>query len=680
MVSPHNVTTIYVSQKDGNDLETGFFPISDKRRNGPVRTLERALEYIRQIRFFGAKQPITIKILDDEYYLSRPLVIEGSIQNITVESDNNTLISGGIKINSFEKDIFNGVECFSAYVPEVAQKGIWFTDLYVNGCHADFTHYPENGTLRPLSVDDNNTALNTHSKWFIAEKKDIEKIKAFKNLNDCFISYNHYWIDEHTPIESYDIEESKIVCKYRSRFSVSSLKPASAMEYTIDNVAEAFKNPNEWYLDRGSSKVYYIPKDPTEAPESISAFAPICTKLFEVRGTPEQPARNVYIRGLELAYTKGDYCSRKILEDPDVTLDDMDGFASDPQSVAFADGSIEFEYAENCSIEQCSIHSTGIHGIRLKNGCKHIRICNNDMYDLGGGGISAGGKNDREQTSELTGDIFIYNNTIKSIGRRYLSACGILLCHSYNNTVSHNDIQDTYYTGISVGWVWGYADSISKNNIIEYNHIHDLGQGVLSDMGGIYLLGRQQGTIVRNNIIHDISSKHYGGWGIYTDEGSSYITVENNICYNISCNCYHQHFGNNNTVRNNIFVKSKYSPIRMTRAEMHTGIIFEKNIIVSDGNPIYIACSANVGSIHVFSSHFNLMNDIRDPNAVIIKIGSDSYTLERAQRELGLEDGGMVSDPLFADYENNDFTLTEASPAKRLGFKPIDTKHVGVQR
>jgi hypothetical protein len=46
------------------------------------------------------------------------------------------------------------------------------------------------------------------------------------------------------------------------------------------------------------------------------------------------------------------------------------------------------------------------------------------------------------------------------------------------------------FTGISVGWNWGLEPNRTTNNLIEFNHVHDLGQGVLSDAGldGIELM------------------------------------------------------------------------------------------------------------------------------------------------------------------------------------------------
>ncbi len=682
MINTYNLTTLYVSQKYGSDHETGFSKKSDEKRNGPLKTIEKALDYVKEMRFFGALQPVTIKILDEEYFVEKPIIIDNGVYNVTIEPYTKTLISGGIRISGFKNDVFNNTPCFSAYIPQVKENGLWFTDFYVDSAHAAFTQFPKDGLLTPLSVDNNDKNLHTHSKWFIAKKEDLEQIKHFKNFGDCFISYNHYWVDEHTPIESYDTKTGKIVCKYLSRFSVSSDYAASAMAYKIENVAEMFQNPNEWYLDRETAKVYYIPKNKEQTPENITAYAPITDKLLIICGTADIPCENITIRGFEFAYTTGDYMSKLDKREGDserVEYEDA-AFASDGQSLANGHASIEFEFARHCAIEKCTLHSLGVHAIRLKNGCNYIRITDNNIYDIGGGGVSISGEGFDSDPSLHTGNNFIDSNLIKSIGRRYLSSCGILLRHSFSNTVSHNDISDLYYTGISVGWVWGYKNSISNNNIIEYNHIHNLGQGVLSDMGGIYLLGKQQGTIVRANLIHDVKSKHYGGWGIYTDEGSSYITIENNICYNLSCNCYHQHYGCMNTARNNIFVMSKDEPVKLSRNEMHTGMIFEQNIIVSNNTPLFRTGyeDEDSGSIHTLSTHSNLIYDISGKTPVFITIGKEKYSLEDAQKILGIDDNSVIADPKFAGFENFNFTLSDDSPAYDIGFKPIDVKNIGI--
>jgi len=151
----------------------------------------------------------------------------------------------------------------------------------------------------------------------------------------------------------------------------------------------------------------------------------------------------------------------------------------------------------------------------------------------------------------------------------YPSAIGVWVGQSSRNTISHNHIHDLFYTAISVGWTWGYAPNQCAGTLIEFNHLHHIGKDMLSDMGAIYTLGVQPGTVIRNNLIHDVQSFTYGGWGIYTDEGSSNLVIENNIVYRTKSAGFHQHYGRENLVRNNIFAFGKEFQLMRTRAE-HT--------------------------------------------------------------------------------------------------------------
>lgn len=680
MINAVNITSLYVSQKSGNDDNMGFFPY-DKKLQGPLKSIEKAIERIADIRRSGAYQPIRIVLLDDIYFVKKPIVIDENVFAVTITSNCNTIISGGFQIKGFRNDVFNGQKCLSADVPVIKNDGIWFTDLYVDGKRADFTSYPREGLLKPESVENPSTELMASSKWFIADKKDVEVFKNFRNFNDCFISYNHYWVDEHSPIESYDLESGKIVFKYPSRFTIELTNAPAALEYKIENVAEAFQNKNEWYLDRETSKVYYIPRNDRQTAENISVFAPLTNKLFIIKGTKEKTVDNITLSGLTLMCTKGDYRSmiKRLLPDTGeyIMTETDEGLASDPQSVCFAHGSIEFYYAHGCAIENCTLKNLGVHAVTVNNGCSGIRIFGNKISDIGAGGIKINGGvygcEDNEKTYRNT----ISQNVITDCGNRYFAACGILIMHSFENTVANNEISYLYYSGVSVGWVWGYKNSISRDNIIENNHIHHLGLGKLSDMGGIYLLGKQKGTIVRNNLIHDVISSHYGGWAIYTDEGSSYITVENNVCYNLTNNCYHQHYGSMNTIRNNIFVKSGGSPVNASKSEMHTGIILENNIIVSEKDPSFLLGKDEwAGSIQI-EGHMNLHYNI-NKEAVILKVGDKEYGLKEYQEIIGKEDGSIVADPMFADYKSNNFELSDNSPAFKLGFKKINMKNTGV--
>lgn len=682
MFTPDAISTLYVSKEIGNDERNfGFYAENTYMAEGPVATIERALSFVEELRDSGHDQPVTIVLMDEVYEFKKPLVLTPKMHSITIKSHKKALFSGGFEIKNFKKDVFNGVECFSAYVPEV-ESGIWFTDLYVDGERARFTKYPKEGTLEPEYVENNNTDLGESSSWFVAKKEHLADIAKFKNFGDCFISYNHYWVDEHTPVKSYDLESGKIEFEYPSRFSLSSKHPRSALHYIVENVAECFENPNEWYLDRETSKVYYIPRDNSQTVETIKVVAPLTDKLIVLKGEKNKKLRSVHFENIEFAYTKGDYRSVSVTKDGKEKY-----YASDSQSVNAAHASVEFYHTENCSIENCILHSLGVHAISINEGTSNTRICKNHIYDIGAGGIKAGGCNYvKDENGESTIDLLdinskniIKNNRIEKCGRRYYAGCGILIKHSRENYIAHNEISDIFYSGISIGWVWGYTDSVGRDNIIEKNLIYNIGSGVLSDMGGIYTLGKMPGTIIRNNIIHDVTCFDYGAWGIYLDEGTSYVTVENNLCYNLGKNAFHQHYGRMNTVRNNIFVKSGNEVASVSGSMINNTCIFERNIMVADGNPIYHSMYASPTHESAPNSIIAHNNLVFDTKGEVVAMGDNTkISLKEFKTVYGNDKYTLEADPMFLDYEKNDFRLKPGSPAYKMGFEEIDLSDVGI--
>lgn len=664
MIKYNGTASLFVSAAKTAEIGDGLSP------GHPLASVKGALEKVREIRSAGAKQPLSICFLEGEYLFSENLVIHEDISDVTFQPFGNdkVIITGGVRITGFIETEFNGVKCFSAKADKrLCEKG--FSDLYVDGLRADFTRYPREGYLYAEDVEKHSTQLFDGSKWFIAEEGDIP---SFDNIEDCFISFNHYWIDEHSPIESYDQESKKVTMRYTSRFSIDGGRDtASGIAYIIENTAENFKYPNEWYFNRKTGTVYYIPRDDSQKPDKINVYAPLTDKLISIIGNGKK-AEGIRFKNLIFAYTKGDYASGGD------TNGKSDGirYASDPQAVSNASGIISFENAHSCEVKDCRVANFGLCGIEIKKGCSNIRITGCDIYDGGAGGIKIRGGAAGSGREDKTYNIKVIDNRIEHCGRRYLSACGILIIDASENDIINNDICDLYYTGISCGWVWGYADSATHDNRIEKNHIYNLGQGVLSDMGGVYLLGKQPGTVVSENLIHDIKSRHYGGWALYTDEGSSYITLENNICYNTSDSCFHQHYGSMNTVRNNILAYSGGEIIRITRGEPHLSAIFESNIIISDGVPAYTLAQAHYEDGNA-AAHRNVFFDANGIPPCFASHEGKRMNIKEV-RETGFETGSAVSEEKVKG-------LTPAETAGKAdisghGFRIVNTDRIGAKR
>ncbi len=265
---------------------------------------------------------------------------------------------------------------------------------------------------------------------------------------------------------------------------------------------------------------------------------------------------------------------------------------------------------------------------------------------------------------------------------------GVLLMHTSGNVVSHNEIHHGWYTGVSIGWNWGYQRSVSRDNRIEHNHIHHIGQGLLSDMGAIYTLGVSPGTVIANNLIHDVEANHYGGWGIYNDEGSSHILIENNIVYDTKFAGYNIHFAKEITVRNNVFALGRLQQLSRSRVEPHVSVFFENNIIywkqgvLLDNNwrdqsySFHFHSKDKSGTRNVTNTFDMDWNIYYNPGMKLEQVQFNGRSFE-AWQEAGKDRHSLYSDPLFVDPDNYDFRLKDESPVFKLGFKPIDMSTVG---
>ena len=329
----------------------------------------------------------------------------------------------------------------------------------------------------------------------------------------------------------------------------------------------------------------------------------------------------------------------------------------------------------NIEFINCDIAHIGQHAIWFRKNCSYSKVEHCHLYDLGRGGVKIGDYAS-PQTDEdgfaSTHHITIHNNIIQHGGYVFPNATGVIIFHGSDNEITHNDIADFRYTGISAGWIWGYGPNPSKRNKIEFNHIHHLGWGELCDMGGVYTLGASEGTTVSYNVIHDIYSFFYGGWGLYTDEGSYGIRMENNLVYHCKNAGFHQHDGKENIIRNNIFALNKLSQLQLTRVEDHLSFSFVNNIVYFDDGLLYMDMIKGAWQNAQTVIDRNCFWDVRTKNP---DFQGHSFS---EWKKLGKDKHSIVADPAFVNPRDFDFRFRNTKTVKKIGFKPFDYSQAGV--
>jgi len=644
---------------DGNDLWSGELAIpAPSLDDGPLATLSAALNKVREARYQGLStvDSFTILVRGGTYHLAAPLVLTPdhsgpSAQQplvISAYPDEKPILSGGRRIAGWRRSV-DKPGCWEADVSDVRDGTWYFRQLFVNGQRKVRARTPNAGFFRVQGESPQDKPIQLKFK-----AGDIKK--GWAEAGDVEVVAYLAWADLRMPIRA--VDETNAVATLAGDPRPSN-KEANA-QYYIENAPDALDRAGEWYLDPKTGVLTYW-AEAGEDVQQAEVVAPVLDELVVYRGdfAGKQPVANIVLRGLTFTHT-------------DYRLEAA-GYADVQAAIGIA-GDIRAEGAVGCVVEDCVFTRLGGYGLDLGKGCQGWRVVGNEFTDLGAGGIRIGETTARTDSIEECHGHVVTDNRLSRLGRIYAPGAGVLILQSGNNRVAHNEISDLFYTAISVGWNWGYQETPCRDNLIEFNHLHDIGQNLLSDMGAIYTLGIQRGTVIRNNLIHDVHAFTYGGWGLYTDEGSSYIALEHNVVYRCKSAGFHQHYGRENVVRNNIFAFNAEHQLMRSREEDHISFTFERNIVYFDSGELLGSSWTN--------NRFRLDNNVYfdgRPEARPDSMRFAGSTLAEWQAR-GHDIHSVVADPMFYNSRAYNFRLNPDSPALKLGFNPIDLRRVGVRR
>lgn len=658
---------------NGNDAWSGR-QLRVTRADGPFGTLPRALAAAREFRS-RTGQAAVIELGTGTYELAAPLVLqpEDSQLEVRAATGAHPVLSGGRKLSGWREKADAGRRLWTAELPE-ALRGVSFRELWVNGHRAIRARQPNRGYFPVATVPDATTdqPWSTGQTRFTWQQDDLPLLA---HPTDAEVLVMTRWVESRLPIAKVDAATRTMLFSKRS---IYKLAPGDL--WYAEGAREFLDAPGEWYHDPCTGTLCYLPRS-DEKLADLEAVIPVLPQLVEFAGAPEAGRfiSGVTWRGLTFAHaewqipTDAKTAAAAAMTWP-APVHEIGGFG---QAAVGVPGAVRGSGVRNCCFERCKFVHLGSYGLELARGCQSNRLSHCELTDLGGGGIKFGETTIRTNLAEQTQANVITDCVVSDGGRMFHSAVGIWIGQSPNNRIEHSRISDFYYTGISIGWTWGYGPALATNNLVTQNHIHHIGVRadgdgpILSDMGGIYTLGMQPGTRITDNIWHDIAGFRYGGWGIYFDEGSSGIVAENNLVHHTTHGGFHQHYGATNVVRNNLFAFARDHQLQRTRNEPHVSFSFSNNIVLFSQGVVLGGSWKN----DQYAMDSNLYWDARAvTNATAMKFGDGTFADWQAR---GHDAHSLLADPGCRAPARGDFRMRADSPAIRIGFRPLDLSQVG---
>ena len=521
----------------------------------PDSSLDDAVRQAREMRRLGQANEVTIHLAAGTYYIYEPLRLRPEDSGLTI-SGSQAVISGGMQIKGWRKQ----GKLLVADVPDFNGRPVDFRQLWVNGRKAvrarDVSEFEQMARIR--TYDKKNQVL-----W--VPRKAVEKILRAPYAE---MVLHEMWCTSNLRIKSIELQDDSAGIRFHQPEAKlqfehpwpSPMTPNTGhpSPFYLTNAKELLDEPGEWYHDIREHKLYYMPRENetfTNRNETFTAIVPMIETLVEVIGSAERPVRNITFKGVAFSHTTWIRPSEKghvplqagmyLLEAYKLRpqIDRPNNHKLDNQGwLGRADAAVELRYTEDINFDGCRFEHLGGSGLDYVVACRRGATTNCTFTDIAMNGYVCGSFSPEGLETHLP-----YQPTDFRV---VCSGQQVDNCHFYDVTnedwgcvaicagyvsgicIEHNTINNVSYTGISLGWGWNRDLVCMKDNKVYANLIYDYAQHMY-DCAGIYTLGNQPGTVISENVVRDIAKPSYvhdpNHWFyLYTDEGSSNITIRDN--------------------------------------------------------------------------------------------------------------------------------------------------------
>ena len=562
---------IWVSPK-GNDFNDGT-------RQSPKATLTAALRQAREWRRTGDDRMqggITVYMEGGTYALYEPVfirpedsgtkesptVIRSAINEKTVVrsvGDEKVILSGGISINGWKKQ----GKVWVADVPVFNGRPLDFRQLWVNGKKAVRARDVEDFEKmnRICSVDEKNEILYVPAvsiRRLIDNKGNLKAKYAEMVLHQM-------WCVANLRIRSVEVQGDSAAIRFhqpesRIQFEHPWPRPMVTTDghnsaFYLTNARELQDVPGEWYHDIDARKVYYYPRE-GEKMQEAEVIVPAVETLVRVEGTLDRPVCHIRFEKITFSYTTwmrpsekghiplqaGMYLTDGYRIDPKMQRDYLNHPLDNQGWLGRPAAAVRVAAAKQIDFERCRFEHLGSTGLDYEEAVQGGVVRGCLFRDIAGNGLLVGSFSpaahethlpyDPADRREVCTQQHINNCYFTEIGNEDWGCLAIAAGYVGDVNIEHNEISEVPYSGISLGWGWTQTVNCMRNNRVHANLIHHYAKHMY-DVAGIYTLGSQPKSYVTENCVHSIYKPGYvhdpNHWFyLYTDEGSSFITVRDN--------------------------------------------------------------------------------------------------------------------------------------------------------
>ena len=552
---------IWISPK-GSDFNDGT-------RQSPKATLTSALRQAREWRRTEDNRiqgGITIYVEGGTYAFHEPVFIRpedsGTKESPTIirsVGDEKVILSGGISINGWKKQ----GKVWVADVPAFNGRPLDFRQLWVNGKKAVRARDVEDFEKmnRICSVDEKNEILYVPAvsiRRLIDNKGNLKAKYAEMVLHQM-------WCVANLRIRSVEVQGDSAAIRFhqpesRIQFEHPWPRPMVTTDghnsaFYLTNARELQDIPGEWYHDIDARKVYYYPRE-GEKMQEAEVIVPAVETLVRVEGTLDRPVCHIRFEKITFSYTTWMRPSEKGHVPLQAGMYLTDGYRIDPKMqrnylnhlldnqgwLGRPAAAVRVVAARQIDFERCRFEHLGSTGLDYEEAVQGGVVRGCLFRDIAGNGLLVGSFSPAAHETHLPYDPAdrrevctqqqINNCYFTEIGNEDWGCLAIAAGYVVDVNIEHNEISEVPYSGISLGWGWTQTVNCMRNNRVHANLIHHYAKHMY-DVAGIYTLGSQPKSYVTENCVHSIYKPGYvhdpNHWFyLYTDEGSSFITVRDN--------------------------------------------------------------------------------------------------------------------------------------------------------